>query len=268
MTNYKKSFKRGIRKASSAVKQRYFKGKGFKNPQLQTMGKDIMYLKSVLNPEKKTFQITNTLIPVGQTIGNSNGFYAFDCTPLPAQGTTSVTRNGNSIKLHSSYLRFQVSQQAAVTNPIRIRIRMDLVKGTPQAVGTWPSTVLEANPFISGGTIYDYNSNNNADYFGTYKTIFQRQYLIKQDSISGGNSITDIKIPLKYFRGKGHHVRFAADGSVSVSDGQLIVFITADNGNASAAVPVTTLFGVPIGASAVSTGVTVSWNIIHYFFDN
>lgn len=229
---------------------------------------EIAKLVGMLNAEKKTFTISNQNVAIGQVIVNNNGFYSFDCTPIPAQGTTSITRNGNSIKLHSSFIRMQFSQQSGTVNPIKVRIRMDLVKGTPQSAGTWPSTILEPNPFITGGgSIYDYNSQTNADYFGILKTIFTRQIVVRQDTVTSGTTITDVMIPLKYFRGKGHHVRFAQDGAQTISDGQLILFVTCDNGNASTSTACT-LSGPPLGGSAANTGLQMSYNIIHYFYDN
>lgn len=227
----------------------------------------IAQMASMINAEKKRNILSGSTIFVGQLNGNTNGYYAFDCTPAPAEGVTSITRNGNSIKLSSSFMRFQFSQQSAVTNPIKIRIRMDLVKGTPQTPGNWPATVLSPNPFVTGGNIIDYNSNTNPDYYGTLQTIFSRSYTLKQDQITGGNTILDVSIPLKYFKGKGHHVRFGSDAAIASSEGQLILFITMDNGNMSATVP-TTLGGLPLNGQGINTGVYMSYNIIHYFYDN
>lgn len=265
--------KKYVKKAKNSVKTvaKYVK----KNPNtvvtgisIAKMAIDVARLMSMVNSEKKQFQQSATLIQIGQQIGNLNGYYSVDITPVPAQGTTSITRNGNSLKLHSSFIRFQFSQLPSTTQPIRVKIRLDLVKGSPNAsVGTWPIQILEPNPFISGASIYDYNSNNSPDQFGTFKNIFTRKVIVKPDQLTGQNSITNVDIPLKYFKGKGHHVRFANDGSIAVSDGQLIMSMLCDNGNASLTT-VGTLVGPPIGSQAISTGLYMSYSIMHYFYDN
>lgn len=268
-----KFIKRVAKKVGGAVKRRYFKGKGYRNPKLAQMAKDVMYLKGVLNPEKKNFVLSTagTAIPVGQVSGPaSNGGYSFDMTPTPAQGTTSITRNGNSIKLHSSYIRFQFSQMPSTTNPIKVKIMIILVKGQPLASSGYANTAavwLNPNPFITGGTIYDYNSDMNPDYFGTIKVLRTKTLRVAQDQFSGSNQIVNVNMPMKYFRGKGHHVRFVADGSTSLADGQLICLITCDNGNISGT-NASTLSGAPLQSSAVTTGLYMSYVIEHYYYDN
>lgn len=258
-----------FKRVKRAAKKRYFQGKGYSKPKLVQMAKDVTYLKSVLNPEKKLFAMSNNSLSIGQVSGNANGFYAVDITPIPAQGTTSITRNGNSLKLHSTFMRFQFQQQTATTNPIKIRMYVVLVKGTPNAsVGTYPSGIMfDANPFVTGASIYDYHSSMNADYFGTYKILRKKELTIKTDTIAGNNSITDVTMPMKYFRGKGHHIRFAADGSQTIADGQLILVLVADTGNISSSTACT-LPGVANGSTPINTGSYFAYNIQHYFYDN
>lgn len=262
--------KKQVRRVKKAVKGRYFSGSGYSKPKINQMGKDIMYLKSVLNPEKKVFQQFGTNVGLGQVNGNANGYYALDITPIPAQGTTSVTRNGNSIKLHSLFMRFQFQQQANTANQVKVRIYIVLIKGTPNtSVGAFPAGImLDPNPFVTGGgSIYDYHSSTNPDYFGTWKIIRKKDITVKNDSVSGNNMITDFGLPIKYFRGKGHHIRYAQDGSQQIADGQLLMVVLADNGNVSGTTP-STLAGITTGSTAINTGCLFNYNMQHYFYDN
>lgn len=264
---YAKYAKKVAKKVGKVVKKRYFRGKGYSRPKVQQMAKDIMYLKGVLNPEKKVYTQNAITIGVGQVSGNNNGFYALDITPTPSQGTTSITRNGNSIKLHSSFIKFMFQHQSSTTSNIRVKIQMVLVKGPPNAsVGTFPSAIMyEPNPFVTGNSIYDYNSSQNPDYFGTYQIIREMKFTVRQDQLAGSNTIKSVSMPMKYFRGKGHHVRFAADGSNTVADGQLLLIFTADNGNISSGTA-STLGGIANAGTA--TGLLMSMNLVHYFYDN
>ena len=49
----KKYVRKGLRNAGRVVKRRYFKGKGYNNPKVNQMAKDIMFLKNTINAEKK-----------------------------------------------------------------------------------------------------------------------------------------------------------------------------------------------------------------------
>lgn len=261
--------KRILRKVGHVAKKRYFKGKGYSNPKLVQMAKDVSMLKGMINSEKKNYPIVVQSQAVGQVNINANGYYSADITPTPAQGTTSVTRNGNSIKLHSSFIKFQFSQMANTSNPIKLRIYIVLVKGIPSIIPTtFPTTMLEANPFVTGaGAIYDYNSSLNPDYFGTYKILRTKTLTLKADNAASFNSITNVSLPMKYFRGKGHHIRFASDGSQTIADGQLLMIVTADNGNVNAGTA-STLSGQPTNGQAVTTGAYMDMNLNHYFYDN
>lgn len=263
----KKYVRKGIKNAGRVVKRRYFKGKGYNNPKVSQMAKDIMFLKNTINAEKKVFQqyLQNAL--VGQVSANLNGYYFQDITPNPAQGTTSITRTGNSIKHHSSYIQFQFSQQSAVVSPVRLKIYLIRVVGQSilSPSGTVPQTMFDPNPFISGGSnIYDYNSNRNQDFFQTYKVLACKNVYLAPDNVSGQLMIKNVKMGMKY-RDKWNHVKFSTDGSTAIAAGQLILMIVADSGNISTTTA-STLTGIPV--TAVNTGLTFQMNAFHYFYDN
>jgi hypothetical protein len=244
----KKYVKRVAKKVGRIARKRYApKGK----VNYSNIVKDVKFLKSVLNPEKKTFQYTNTDQGLGQCSGNVSAFYVSDITPLPAQGTTSITRNGNSVRLHSSYCKFQFQQQSAnVQSPMRLKIQVIQVMGTPYTSlgGLAIPAMYNANSFITGGTIIDYNSDRNTNTFGTFKVLREKRITLPANIISGQHMVKTISFGMKY---KSHHVKFALDGSQTIQSGQILLLILADNGNSSTGTA-STLAGTQ--ATAVKTG--------------
>lgn len=261
-----KTTKRKVKNSAKSV------AKAVTNPKNVKMAIDYAVLASkvaglvaMVNAEKKQYNIANSAVNVGQVNANVSGFYAFDMTPLPAQGTTASTRNGNSIKLHSSFLKFQIFQQAGTSSPVKFKIYICAIKGNSVSVGTFPSTVLNPNTFVTGANIYDLNSDFDPDYFPTFRIVKTVTGIVKPDNITSQTIVQNLKIPLKYNGGKGHHVRFPDDASTSASNGQLVCFIVCDTGNMSGTT-VSTLSGV--FNTAINTGVRVNYNIQHYYYDN
>lgn len=259
----KKYVKRVAKKAGRAVKRRYFAGKGYSKPKIGKMMSDIKYLKSVLNPEKKQVQFTWTDGQVGQCSGNSNGYFAQDITPAPAQGITSTTRNGNSIKVHSSYLKFQFQAQSAANGtPINIRVMLVKVIGEPETHTTVVPSMFKPNAFITGGSIIDYNSDRREDNFKHFVILRSKVFRIRPNMHTGQISVITGGFGMKY---KSHHVKFAADGSQTVSDGQLMLIMLADNGNINSS-SASTLGGT--ASTAVNTGAWLQYDINHWYYDN
>ena len=257
------------------LKHRYTTGSNSRMDFAQ-IAKDVMYLKSVVNSEKKRFHITYTPtagqpgVSVGQLNGASaSGYFALDVTPNPAQGTTLSTRNGASIKLASSYVKFQVSHQSATVAPINMKIQFWLVKGTPVVAATALEEMYNRNTFILNAAatttpVVDYNSDLDPDFFGKYKLLKTVKRKISPDQFSGQAMIVSMQVPMKYNRGQGHHIRYD-DNSTTVANGQMIMTVLCDCGNISSATASTNL-GVPV--TAVSTGLYMNYDILHYFYDN
>lgn len=263
MARTSKFVKRIAKKAGSAIKKRYFKGKGYSKPKLVQMAKDVMLLKKMVNAEKKRFVISSVSQAFGQVNANANGYYALDITPTPSQGTTSITRNGNSIRLHSSYLQFQFAQQSSANQPIKGEILLFRVNGDNVSnVSTWLNSYFNANPFITGANIIDYNSTTNPDFYKTGTIIRRKKFTMAVDQISGQLMLTTVKVGMKY---KSHHVRYQADGNQVPSYGQIFMMIRVDSGNSSTTTA-STLGGIYVPQT--NTGLQVSHNITHYFYDN
>lgn len=267
---FKKSVKKYgqkfVRATKKTIKNRYYnKASGFKLGQIT---KDILMLKKAINAEKKLFSITAQNSLLGQTNGATTaGLLAVDITPLPAQGVTALTRIGNSVKLVSSFLQFQIAHQSATSQSIKYKVMVVRCKGKPYTSATTAvNEYFYFNPFVLNGAssaIVDYNSATNPNFFNNFEVLHSANHVITQDDISAQPVISSFKVPLSY--GNGRHVRFIADGTTTLAEGQILLWILPDSGNSSAATP-TTLTGVPV--TAVSTGLTCSYNITHYFYDN
>lgn len=221
-------------------------------------------MAQMINAEKKRNTLTLTGAGLAQCYANLSGYIVQDITPNPSQGTTSITRTGNSIKLHSSILKLQLYHQANCNAPMIVRINIFRVKGVYQNPSTFITNILALNPFVlnSGSpAIIDVNSTYNPDYFGTFQLVYKKRFTMPMDSYSGVNAIKTFNIPLRH---KNHHVRYQSDGSTTSSEGQLIMFMTTDSGNF--ANTASTLTNIPV--TGASTGLIVNYQIQHFFYDN
>lgn len=251
------------RKGRKVVKKRYIKKGNLNTKQLV---KDVMYLKSVLNPEKKRYLINYTSdLAVGQVNVNAAGLYVTDITPIPAVGTGYNNRNGASIKLHSTHFAFMMKQQSSTLNKVKVRIEIWLIKGNPYAsAASFPADHYLANSFITGASIVDYNSDPDPDDFNKARLIRTFHTAVPNDQVTQ-TQIKLFKGGIKYNNGQGHHVRFDLN-TTTIEQGQLIMIIFADNGNVDSTNASTLGGGVPI--TSANTGITMNYNITHYYYDN
>jgi hypothetical protein len=264
MAFYKKA-RKGVKKV---LKKRYVrKSGGVKTNRLM---KDAMMAYKMLNAEKKVSQGAfngNQVILVGQVDGNSTGAKQFDITPAPSQGTTSITRNGNSIKLHSSLLQFQVIGQALTISKHVFYVDIFKVNGTPingfsAPATSSPATLLYDNGVFSG--VIDGNSSRFMNNYSDFTLIRSYRCTLPAEQQASEASTKTFTIPLKYNRGKGHHVRFEADGSSVVANGQIVMIMRCDIGNIST----TTTSTQPVPVLATQTGISVRCAVKHWFYDN
>ena len=256
-TNYVRKAKNTVKKVANYVA---------KNPQTVSTGLslakvayDVARLASMVNAEKKRLDISISGIPVGQVNINATGSLVADITPAPAQNVTYNGRVGSSIKLHSSFMQFQLWSQSLSVSEMRGKIEIFIVKGTPQALPGIINSIYEANTF---STVVDYNSERNPDYYGQYLRIYSKKFYLKQESQNNQTAVTSFKIPMKYFRGKGHHIRYDKNTS-SITDGQMVLCVTMDAGNIAASASSLT---VPV--TIATSGALLSYDIKHYYYDN
>lgn len=265
MLGTKKQWYKRTRNASRVVKRtlrdRYLKSnrRGASSLKYAQIYKDLKFLKSVINAEKKNYIITASSSTVAQLNGStSSGHFGIDITPVPGQGTTDITRNGDSIKISSLYAKLQFWQQSASDQPIKVKVVLLQVLGTPQSVNTVITQFLKTNPMCNN-SIYDFNSAYNPDYFGQYR-IIKTQIMKIQDQYSSQVGIKDMEIKLRL----NHHVRFAAN-STTISNGQLIMLVLADSGNSNPST-VSTVTGAPV--LTANSGLNFNYNYNWYFYDN
>lgn len=251
--------KKQFRRAKKVVKKRYVKkGGGAKWGQIM---KDISFLKGIVNAEKKRNLASYSGLIIGQCNANVLGAYFADFTPNVNEGDTYGTREGSSLKMHSSFYKFNFYQNTSTTSPIKMIGYLFQVLGAPQTASSFISNIFTPNGFTG---IVDYNSLFNPDYRGQYRILRKWNMYLRPDNFSGQTVEGDYSLGIKYNRGKGHHIRFNADTN-TVIDGQIIFMIFADNGNTSGST-VSTLSNIPI--KAINTGVIMNINRIDYYFDN
>lgn len=261
----KRVAKKAWRATKRAAKKRYVTktGRGIRVGQV---AKDVMMLKKMINAEKKQFiQKITTPITVGQVNGDSSGHQIIDVTPAPAQGTTSVTRNGNSIKLSSSYNELYMVKQGG-NAALKLLVEFYRVPGEPYSAteisnGTAIADLFSPNDYITGANIYDMVASRKQDTFRNFRKIYSRVVYFPANNISNVTQVKLVKIPLKW----GHHIKFAADGSSAISTGQILMVIRCDSGNRSTSV--TNSF-TNVAVNGTSTGVSFHYALTNYFIDN
>lgn len=219
--------------------------------------------------------------PIGQQTANTGnfgittlgGWAAIDITPHPQEGNTFSTREGASITLTSSYMKFQFQQQSANTlTPIRIKMTILAKKGTPDATAATTAANYFLNSALPNGSginnnqgIIDYNSTVSPDQFGQYRKLYEKSVTLFQDNVDAGLMVREHTIKLKYNRGLGHRIRFVQNAQV-ITEGQIVLLITCDAGNTTNQTYTGPGASTLINNAALS-GAACNFNICHYFVD-
>lgn len=262
----KKQLKQGMKQAKKEVKERYITKTG-KGIRINKVLDDVEMLKKLINAEKKSYtDKLSSAITVGQVGGNVSGHQILDITPFPAQGTTSITRNGNSIKLTSAYYELYFVKQSSASQANNLLIEFWQVPGEPYTAteisnGTAIADMFIPNEYITGADIYDLVSSRQQDTFKNFRKVYQKKVYFPANQISGITQTKLVKIPLKW----GHHIKFVADGSQTVSTGQILMTIRCENGNKSTSTANT--FG-NVAVNGTNTGFSLNYSFISYFIDN
>lgn len=249
-------------KAVKEAKKRYVTKTG-KGLRMGAILKDVQYLKSLINTEKKSFTQAGNNSLVGQVNGNSSGHFLLDLTPVVGQGTGYQNRIGNSVKWSSGHLQFLFQTQSAVTRPIKLELFIVKVIGEPfSSMSSVMGKFISNNPFITDQVIFDTYCARETDYFKNYR-VLRRKSITLNPSFSTERVVKDINLGYKL---KEHHIKWSAD-TATVSEGQIFLLIVASCGNSSVSTANTsTSGGVP--AQSVSTGVEMKYNFTQYFIDN
>ena len=250
MTRFVKYASKVIRNTGKALysagKKRYTtKGKA----NIGQIVKDVSFLKSVLNPEKKRFEIGNNTAQFGQILnaplvtGALLTQFAFGTGIV--QGTNSSTRNGNSIKLNSIIFKARFQQQGNVLNPIRFRVVIFTCKGMPQTTAQINSSNAFWDNNIFSGVI-DYNSDRNPDQFSDFQILGQRTGRLMGDTLANQSQFADMTIPIK----TNKHMRW--DNAGNLQEFPVYMYCTADTGDAGLAL----------------SGISMQYSARTYFYDN
>jgi hypothetical protein len=252
-----KYVKKQVSRAKKYVKKRYTT-KG--NLNLSQITKDVLFLKSVINAEKKEYYVSANALTVGQFNGaTTSGVYTADITPIPAQTSLENGRTGDSIKVCSAVFKFQFYQQSATSSTIKFRIVMLEILGQIQVASTSIYNFLQDNTWTNA-SIQDYSSNWDSDYRTQFRIVFDRKYTMPPDNFSAETSVKDIQINLKL----NHHCRFD-NGSTNIKNGQYMMFILCDSGNCSTSVA-TTATNVPI--TVINSGLKFNYGLKYFYYDN
>lgn len=272
----KRAFTKTVNKVGGAgikyVKNRYGFGK---NKAINTgaIAKDVARLAMMINAEKKIYSITaqNQLASqaVGQCTANNTGTRIYDITPLLEQGITANTRNGDSVKFVSAYMQFCVSQQTstAIANKCSIEL-WHYNGGSPIAEADALTALYQPTVF---STVIDYQSARNIDRLGDFRLIRRMVVSVPGEQLSGNNSVKYINMPVKFNKGKGHHVRYVGPNITNnpltdIVNGrsQLFLVYRAESGNRNLSTAST--LNIPI--QAVATGLIVQASYSMYYYDN
>jgi len=209
------------------IKKRYVKKGALR---MSKIVKDIKMLKHLVNVEKKRFDVTVTSpLNVGQYNGALTGAHSSIITPYPIEGIAQGQRIGLSLKIVSMVMALQIYQQANAVNNLKVRwaiVCRPTNDTNPNASGNLAS-FYEVNPF-SG--VIDYFSNRDPEYFSQFQLIKTGVVVLKQDQVTNGQSIVQIKVPLKL----NHHLKFNQDSSTITTKNQFLLFMTASNGDTQA----------------------------------
>lgn len=256
----KRVVRRVAKKGLRLAKRRYYRGNKLN---VRQIGKDVAMLKAMVNAEKKRITVSNNAVLLGQVNANNSGHILFDITPVIAQGTDYNQRTGASVKWHSSYFDMNFVGQASMTSGMKIQIQIVKVVGQVYSPisGVLDKFVLPTR-FLSGtNDIYDVNSDRQPDYFKQFRVLRTLTTYIKPDTISGETALRRIKFGVKY---PNHHIKNEF-GTATLADGQVFMMITADRGNSSSTACTLT---DPVPIKTAQTGVSMAYELTHYYYDN
>lgn len=259
-----KFIKKTLQSGKKFVKKRYGLGK---NRKLNTknIASDVMKLMAMVNAEKKIYTLALQSNNIGQVNANVTGTQCIDVTPMMAEGVDQFTRNGISLKLHSQLWQFQIYQQGGALSGNKFTVELWYNLGPTRDQATILTDLYE--PSVFSGVI-DMTSTRNPDHFKDYRLLRKFTKVLKDPAYAGDVTNSTFTIPIKFNKGKGHHIRYTGTGSTNylndVQSGQIVIVLRAENGNRSTSTAST----LPIAVTAVSTGITVKWANKTWFYDN
>ena len=233
-TRARKTLRRGAAAATKATGKRYgvsYGRKGLKvgKSSVSKLAKDVMYIKSRLNVEKK-FRLGDVQTgSVAQMNYNALGFQTHDLTPLWSQGLTETNRIGNSLKLTGFNMKIQLRGQPECYTDRRMKMLFIRTTDTTSSLTNIVQDMLNVNPLTG---VVDYHSNwDYSDNKRVHKVIKTVPMFLKNNQVLNGalqlKSIRDYTISLKL----QDTLRFESNTATSPNDYRFFILILCDTGN-------------------------------------
>lgn len=218
---WKKTAKNLIRKGARFAKKRYTTKKG--GVRMGKIAKDVMMLKSVLNPEKKYKD--SQVITTATNLYPDDPFVSTFNMGAIAKGDDMNQRNGNSIKLSSIHFTAKIIQNGSASK-VRTYYRFYFVqmKGAQPAVSRANicDKFLERSPLDATRT--DFTCHRAMEHMTDFKIIGYISGSISSEQISGYNEGKTITLHKKFQK----HVRW--DTSNNIQEGEIYIIGIADRG--------------------------------------
>lgn len=222
------------KKTTKAVKKRYGIGKGQGGFKFSQVAKDLAWVKSRLNVEKKLYVGAVTSADVGQVDQNNFGYYSVDLTPSIFQGDGESQRVGNSLKFTGFNQKIQFIGQRKCFTTRRLKIHFIKTTDTTSSVENIINDVYDQNPLTG---LVDYHSERNyANNKKAHRVVMKRNYTVRASSgmdvdtatgAANSRPLGDMNISMKM----NDVCRFPSDSSNSIQDYRIIMVIFCDTGN-------------------------------------
>lgn len=236
---YKKTYsRRNYRYGRKLNKKRYVKRSGRVN--YNKIARDVWRLKSLINVEKKdysayTSQINFALTDTAQTLQRGDALYKLKG---PAQGTTAVTRTGNSIKLTSINVSMRLQGQTSLTDQRQYTIFFLQYNGIPDPAKDATADIATYDNLLVLDFL-DYNNGKisqlsfrNKDTFRNWRILKTIRGYLNPDTFStGGDSFKTFNFWVKPSKGM-RHIKFD-DNDQDPLQNPIYAFFTSTGGATS-----------------------------------
>lgn len=199
-------YKRYNKRRPSYRKKYYRKKPGYNwGSMARTALKTAQFVKSIVNAEAKYFDSS-----IDVELGTTAGFYLLN---NPAQGTTALTRTGDSIKSKSITINYAVNKNlnASATNPCYCDVYLIYTKDS----GAPTMSDLFATPTSP------WLSLRKKDHMQDWKIIDARHFILS--TVDNKTSLTGT-----IYRKLNFHTRFLT-GTTDIDDGSLYLGIMASD---------------------------------------
>jgi len=225
------------KKTTKSVKKRYGIGRGRGGFKFSQVAKDLAWVKSRLNVEKKIYKAAVQDGDVGQIHNNSAGYFAQDITPIMSQGDGESQRNGNSLKLTGFNQKMQFLGQDNCFSTRRLKCHYIKTTDTTSSISDIINDVYDTNPLTG---FRDYFSELNYTNTRAHRIVMKRNYSVRassgMDAMSATNRtkpLGDMNVSMKL----NDVCRFHNDGTQYIQDYRIIMVIFCDTGNTHSSTP-------------------------------